>query len=53
MSFLGEASAPTEGFLHPALIYGSDQEFMEVTLPLVEEGSPVRSQRSSPFRPAT
>src|SRR5215208_1975053 len=38
MSFLGEASAPTEGFLHPALIYGSDQEFMEVALPLVEEG---------------
>lgn len=34
----GEASGLTEGFVHQALIYGSDQEFMEVVLPFVGEG---------------
>ena len=34
----GEASGITEGFVHQALIYDSDQEFMEVVLPFVGEG---------------
>ena len=34
----GEASGLTEGFVHQALIYGSEQEFMEVVLPFVAEG---------------
>ena len=34
----GEASAPHPGFVHPALIYGSDDEFMDVALPFVEQG---------------
>src|SRR3954447_14413555 len=37
MQFDGEASGPT-GFVHQALIYGSDQEFLDVALPFVEEG---------------
>ena len=32
----GEASS--DGFVHQALIYGSDGEFMDVALPFVEEG---------------
>ena len=35
MRFDGEASDP-EGFVHQALIYGSDQEFMDVAVPFVE-----------------
>jgi anti-sigma regulatory factor (Ser/Thr protein kinase) len=38
MQSQGEASAPHMGFVHPALIYGSDEEFMEVALPFVQEG---------------
>jgi anti-sigma regulatory factor (Ser/Thr protein kinase) len=34
----GEASAPDTAFVHPALIYGSDDEFMQVALPFVEQG---------------
>jgi anti-sigma regulatory factor (Ser/Thr protein kinase) len=34
----GEASGPGGGFAHQALIYASDQEFMEVALPFVEGG---------------
>src|SRR3954465_15938129 len=34
----GEASHPNHGFVHQAMIYGSDQEFMDVALPLIEEG---------------
>jgi|SRR5829696_3772857 len=34
----GEASGPGQGFVHQALIYGSDQEFMDVARPFVEEG---------------
>jgi anti-sigma regulatory factor (Ser/Thr protein kinase) len=34
----GEASAPDAGFVHSALIYGSDDEFMQVALPFVEQG---------------
>jgi anti-sigma regulatory factor (Ser/Thr protein kinase) len=34
----GEASAPQNGFFHSALIYGSDDAFMDVALPFVEEG---------------
>jgi anti-sigma regulatory factor (Ser/Thr protein kinase) len=37
MRFDGEASEGVEGFVHQALIYGSDQEFMEVALPFVED----------------
>lgn len=37
MQFLGEDLAPG-GFVHAALIYGSDQEFIEFALPFVEEG---------------
>jgi anti-sigma regulatory factor (Ser/Thr protein kinase) len=38
MQFAGEASAPAGGFVHQALIYGSDEEFMDVVLPFVEGG---------------
>lgn len=34
----GEASDPGRGFVHQALIYGSDEEFMDVALPFVKEG---------------
>ena len=34
----GEASAPSGDFVHQALIYGSDREFMDVALPFVEKG---------------
>jgi anti-sigma regulatory factor (Ser/Thr protein kinase) len=34
----GEASGPVRGFVHKALIYGSDQEFIDVALPFVEDG---------------
>lgn len=34
----GEASAPQAEFVHSALIYGSDDAFMEVGLPFVEQG---------------
>jgi anti-sigma regulatory factor (Ser/Thr protein kinase) len=33
----GEGSTALEEFVHSALIYGSDQEFMDVALPFVEE----------------
>jgi anti-sigma regulatory factor (Ser/Thr protein kinase) len=36
--FQGEASAPDTEFIHSALIYGSDDAFMDVSLPFVEEG---------------
>jgi anti-sigma regulatory factor (Ser/Thr protein kinase) len=38
MAFGGEQPTRFEGFAHPVLIYGSDDEFMEVALPFVEEG---------------
>jgi anti-sigma regulatory factor (Ser/Thr protein kinase) len=38
MQFVGEASGPTNGFVHQALIYGSDQEFLDVAVPFIEEG---------------
>lgn len=38
----GELSEQVEGFAHRGLIYGSDQEFMEVALPFVEEGLAAR-----------
>jgi anti-sigma regulatory factor (Ser/Thr protein kinase) len=34
----GEASESGRGFVHQALIYGSDEEFMDVALPFVKEG---------------
>jgi anti-sigma regulatory factor (Ser/Thr protein kinase) len=34
----GEASAPIPEFVHSALIYGSDDAFMDVALPFVEAG---------------
>jgi hypothetical protein len=34
----GDASGPRKGFVHQALIYGSDREFMDVALPFAEEG---------------
>ena len=34
----GETSTPHRGFVHQALIYGSDEEFVGVALPFVEEG---------------
>lgn len=43
MHWHGEASISDEGFVHQALIYGSDQEFLDVALPFVEEG--LRSQQ--------
>jgi anti-sigma regulatory factor (Ser/Thr protein kinase) len=33
-----EKPTRSEGFVHPALIYGSDDEFMQVVLPFVEDG---------------
>jgi anti-sigma regulatory factor (Ser/Thr protein kinase) len=33
-----EASVLRQGFVHQALVYGSDQEFMDVALPFVGEG---------------
>jgi anti-sigma regulatory factor (Ser/Thr protein kinase) len=33
----GEASGPGKGFVHRALIYGSDAEFMDVALPFVRQ----------------
>jgi anti-sigma regulatory factor (Ser/Thr protein kinase) len=38
MHVYGDASAPRNGFVHQALIYGSDREFMDVAMPFVEEG---------------
>jgi anti-sigma regulatory factor (Ser/Thr protein kinase) len=38
MQLSGEASVPGSGFEHQALIYGSDEEFMDVALPFVEAG---------------
>ena len=38
MQYEGEASAPHKGFIHSALIYGSDDAFMDVALPFVERG---------------
>jgi anti-sigma regulatory factor (Ser/Thr protein kinase) len=38
MRFEGEASDPAEGLVHRALVYGSDQEFIDVALPFVERG---------------
>jgi anti-sigma regulatory factor (Ser/Thr protein kinase) len=39
MQYHGEASAPHEnGFEHSALIYGSDEAFLETALPFVEGG---------------
>ena len=34
----GEAFGPGNGFVHEALIYGSEQEFMDVAFPFVTEG---------------
>jgi len=34
----GEASVPAKGFVHQAHLYGSDEEFMDVALPFVQEG---------------
>ena len=33
-----EGSGHAQGFIHPALIYGSEQQFMDVALTFVEEG---------------
>jgi anti-sigma regulatory factor (Ser/Thr protein kinase) len=38
MQLDGEASVPGSGFVHRALIYGSDREFMDVAVPFVEAG---------------
>jgi anti-sigma regulatory factor (Ser/Thr protein kinase) len=38
MHLYGDASGPPNRFVHKALIYGSDQEFMDVALPFVEQG---------------
>jgi anti-sigma regulatory factor (Ser/Thr protein kinase) len=38
MRFDGEASGSGNGFVHEALIYGSEQEFMDVAFPFVTEG---------------
>jgi len=38
MHFHGETSGPGGELAHQALIYGSDAEFMEVALPLIEQG---------------
>jgi anti-sigma regulatory factor (Ser/Thr protein kinase) len=40
----GAASEQGKGFVHQALIYGSDREFMDVALPFVEEGLSGREQ---------
>jgi anti-sigma regulatory factor (Ser/Thr protein kinase) len=39
MAFNGEASGPPTGFVHRALIYRSEDEFVDVALPFVEEGA--------------
>jgi anti-sigma regulatory factor (Ser/Thr protein kinase) len=39
MRYHGTASGPADPFTHQALIYGSDQEFMDVALPFVEEAA--------------
>jgi anti-sigma regulatory factor (Ser/Thr protein kinase) len=45
MKYEGDASAPDMGFLHSALIYGSDRGFMDVALPFAKQaiaaGEPV------------
>jgi anti-sigma regulatory factor (Ser/Thr protein kinase) len=38
MQSKGEASAPPAGFVHSALIYGSDAAFTDVALPFIEGG---------------
>jgi anti-sigma regulatory factor (Ser/Thr protein kinase) len=38
MASEGAGPAHADGFVHPALIYGSDEEFLDVALPFVEEG---------------
>ena len=38
MQYEGDASAPDNAFLHSALIYGSDDTFMDVAQPFVERG---------------
>jgi anti-sigma regulatory factor (Ser/Thr protein kinase) len=38
MQYEGEASAPGDEFSHSALIYGSDDAFLDVALPFVEHG---------------
>jgi anti-sigma regulatory factor (Ser/Thr protein kinase) len=38
MQWNGEASDPEAGFIHQAMIYGSDQEFMDVARPFIEDG---------------
>jgi anti-sigma regulatory factor (Ser/Thr protein kinase) len=38
MQPLGDSSDLRNGVVHQALIYGSDQEFMDVALPFVDEG---------------
>src|SRR3954451_1818395 len=38
----GDASGPAHGFVHKALIYGSDEEFIDVALPFVEDGLEAR-----------
>jgi anti-sigma regulatory factor (Ser/Thr protein kinase) len=37
MQFAGEASDPAEGFVHQALIYGSDGDFVDVASPFIQE----------------
>jgi anti-sigma regulatory factor (Ser/Thr protein kinase) len=39
MQFDGEASDAVEGFVHQALIYGSDQEFIDVAVPFIEDAA--------------
>lgn len=39
MTSLGEAPAPAGGCRHSALIYGSEQEFLDVAMPFVEQGA--------------
>ena len=38
MQYDGEASAPHEDLVHSALIYGSDEGFMQAAVPFIEEG---------------
>ena len=38
MQYEGDASVPHAGFVHSALIYRSDDAFLEVALPFVERG---------------
>jgi len=42
MQFDGEASEGVEGFVHQALIYDSDEEFMDVALPFLEDAALLR-----------